>query len=86
MAAGSLHGCRDMRSLNQGLPADEWPGEAGEGRAPAWSVPYFIPGGSDFLRDNAQPAMTVRGAPFFSSPTTLPPVLRQSRGLQRKSF
>lgn len=53
---------RDMRSCtDQGSGAESCERIQKE-HSVAWSVPYFKPGGSDFLRRDAQPPLTVKGA------------------------
>lgn len=57
------NGGRDMRCCTEQGPAGAEACEMIEKeRSVAWSVPYFIPGGSEFAKENAEPPTTVRGA------------------------
>lgn len=56
------NGVRDMRCTREQGPGAEACEKIEKEHSVAWSVPYFIPGGSDFMKENAQPATTVRGA------------------------
>ncbi|CAL8465937.1 g5473 [Coccomyxa elongata] len=59
---GMLCRLRDMRCCTEPGPAGAEACERIEKEhSVAWSVPYFIPGGSEFVKENAQPPTTVRG-------------------------
>ena len=52
--------CRDLRCCPDQRPEATGPDVIEKEQSVAWSVPYFVPGGSDFA-PGAQPTMSVRG-------------------------